>query len=261
MSNTFDIRRFVLLWKQHFIQNTQFLFLAGVAYVGVIFIVLSMAQIGNDLNPHDAQNFTGFLLAFIGIFGVLYVGYSFPAFRTKEKTINFLMVPGSTLEKFLFELISRIGIIFILLPVLFWLTFHMQGYFLTLFTEKVFEPVGFEFIDAIQLVNVHDSGWLPTMIISGFLLAFVLAFTGATMFVKQPLVKTLFAVALIITFYTSIAYIMIVPLGFREYNPPETMWLFPNHEAAAFRYVSVALIISILVMLFVSYRKLKEKEV
>ena len=141
-NNIFSGRRFMMLWRQHFIQNTKSLLLATGAYIAVIFIILSLVQIGNDMVPHDFEIFRGFMLAFVGIFGVVYVGHSFPAFRSKERSINYLMVPVSATEKFLFELISRIGIILILLPILFWITFHLQGYFLSVFSEYVFEPIG-----------------------------------------------------------------------------------------------------------------------
>jgi len=251
----------MLLWRQHFIQNTQLLLLATGAYIGVIFFILSLAQIGNDLVPHDLENFQGFLLAFVGIFGVVYVGHSFPAFRSKEKSINYLMVPGSVLEKFLFELLSRIGIILILLPLLYWITFHLQGYFLTMFTEQVFEPIGLGFLTSLEIPDMVDYAWLSTMIVSGVLLGFVLAFTGATMFSKQPLIKTLFALAVVMISYSVFVYIVIEHLGVGKYNPPDTMWLLPNNEIGAFRFFSAVLIAANMVMLFVAFRKLKEREV
>ena len=251
----------MLLWKQHLIQNTQILLLATGAYVGVIFFILTIVQLGNNLVPHDVENFRGFLLGFVGVFGIVYVGHSFPAFRSKEKSINYFMVPGSTFEKFLFEFLSRIGIILILLPLLFWITFHLEGYFFTMFTEFVFEPIGFGLISSITPIIIDDFVWIAIMIASGVLLGFVLAFTGSAMFSKQPLVKTLFALAVIMAFFSGFAYIIIEQLGVGKYNPPEVMWLFPNNEIAAFKFISVALIVANAIMLFVAYRKLKERQV
>lgn len=98
-NNIFNAKRFGLLFKQHFIHNGQFLVLSAVAYIGVIFIVLSFTQVGNELKPHDLNNFQGFLMAFVTVFGILYVGHSFPAFRSKESTIHYLMIPASVPEK------------------------------------------------------------------------------------------------------------------------------------------------------------------
>ncbi len=260
-NNIFSGKRFLLLFKQHFIHNNKLLLYSIVAYVGVVFLILSIGQLGNDLQPHDLENFRGFLLAFVAIFGILYVGYSFPAFRSKENTINYLMVPGSVPEKFLIEFISRVGIIFILLPVLFWITFHLQGYFFTLFMDFTFNPINISFLTNVDVPQIESWFWLSTLIISAVMLGFVLPFTGAAMFTKQPLVKTLFSVAVIVIFYSTIIYIIVEPLGLSKYNPNDSMWLIPINEAEAFRFFACALVIANMVMLFVAYRKLKEKEV
>lgn len=260
-NNIFNGKRFMLLAKQHFIHNYQLLLLGTVAYIGVIFILLSIVQIANDFQPHNVEIFRGFLLGFVGVFGILYVGHSFPAFRFKESTINYLMTPGSVLEKFMFELISRIGIMLILLPLLFWFTFHLEGYFISMFTNQVFEPLGFNLLEKIEFSEIDEFGWLFTMITSGVLFGFVLAFTGAAMFAKQPLVKSLFSVAVVLIFYIVFAYIVIEPLGLQKYNPPDSMWLIPNNEVEAFQFISMALILANLIMLFIAFRKLKEREV
>lgn len=103
--------------------------------------------------------------------------------------------------------------------------------------------------------------WFMTMIIALVMLGFVLPFTGGTMFSKQPLVKTLFAVALIVIFYVAVTYILLEPMGFGEYEPNESMWLMPHSEKGAMQFFGTLAIIGNLVILFVAYRKLKEREV
>lgn len=260
-NNIFSGKRFLMLFKQHFIHNNQLLLLATVAYVGVIFIVLSLVQVGQDFKPHDLENFRGFMIAFIVVFGILYAGYSFPAFRSKESTINYLMIPGSILEKFMFELISRIGIMLILLPLLYWITFHLQGYFIAMFTNGLFEPIGFQYLSKLDFPEIENLLWLSIMIGAATMLGFILPFTGAAMFSKQPLIKTLFSVAVIIAFYIGFAYIVIEHLGLRKYSPNDSAWFIPSDGIGAFQYFSVALILTNLIMLFVAFRKLKEREV
>lgn len=257
-NNIFSWKRFQLLFTQHFIHNSQFLLLSTGAYIGVIFIVLSLTQVGNNLEPHGLDSFQGFLVGFVTVFGILYVGHSFPAFRSKESTISYLMMPASALEKFLFEFVSRIGLILVTLPLLYWVTFHVQGYFFTMFTDPVFEP-----ISARYLVKIDDN--VPTLIYSliagGVLFALSLAFTGSAMFTKQPLVKSLFAVATVVMFFVGYSYIVIEHIGVGKYNPPERMLLVPLEEDSALSAVTVALFAATLVMLIVAYRKLKEREV
>lgn len=260
-NNRFSGARFLLLCKQHFIHNTQFLLLSTVAYIGVVVIVLSIAQMGSNLQSHDLDSFQGFLVGFFAIFGILYVGHAFPAFRSKESAITFLMVPASVLEKFVFEFISRIGIIVLILPLLYWVAFHLQGYFFTLFTDKVFEPIGLQYLIKIDVPDASYESAIYMMATTGILLAFALALTGAATFNKQPLVKTLFSLALIVIFYIGYSYIVVVHFGVKNYNPPDSMWLIPMDELAVLRWISVVLAVAIAVMLFVGYRKLKEKEV
>lgn len=257
-NNIFSGKRFQLLFKQHFIHNGQFLLLSSGAYVGVIFIVLSLVQAGNSLEPHRFENFQAFLITFVTVFGILYVGHSFPAFRSKESTISYLMLPTSTLEKFLFEFISRVGIILVTLPLLFWITFHLQGYFFTLFTDQTFKSVGVQY-----LVKIDDDvpGLVYWLTSSGVLFALSLAFTGAAMFTKQPLVKSLFAVAMIVMLFGGYSYIIVEHVGVGRYNPPDTMLLVPTEEETALTFFTIALFASTAVMLFVAFRKLKEREV
>lgn len=259
-NNTFSWTRFQLLFKQHFIHNTQFLLLSTVAYMGVIFIVLSLTQAGNALRPHDLENFQGFMIGFVSVFGILYVGHSFPAFRSKESTIGYLMLPASALEKFLFELINRIGLILLLLPILYWATFNIQGYFFTVFTEESFKPVGIYNLVAIPAPDSYKL-IIYSLIFGGVLMALSLAFAGASMFTKQPLVKTLFALALLVAFFFGYCYVAITQFGLEKYNPPADMLLVPLKEDSVLNFLCFAFFGVTAVMLFVAYRKLKEREV
>jgi hypothetical protein len=259
-NNIFSWKRLQLLFKQHFIHNSQFLLLSTGAYIGVIFIVLSLTQVGSDLEPHRLENFQAFLIGFVSVFGILYVGHAFPAFRSKESTISYLMMPASVLEKFVFEFISRIGLILLMLPLLYWATFNLHGYFFGIFTNEVFEPIGVQYLVKIDVPPDYQF-LLYSLVTGGVLLALSLGFTGAAMFTKQPLVKSLFAVALVVMFFVGYSYIFIEHLGIGRYNPPERMLLVPLEEDTALKAVTLALIAATAVMLFVAYRKLKEREV
>jgi hypothetical protein len=250
-----------LLFKQHFIHNAQFLLLSMVAYVGIIFIVLSITQVGNNLEPHQLEAFQGFLVAFVTVFSILYVGYSFPAFRLKESTISYLMLPASVLEKFAFEFVSRIVLIILTLPLLFWVTFNLQGYFFEIFSDDVFKPIGVQHLVWLDIPEPEYSFLIYSIISGGVLFALSLAFTGAAMFTKQPLVKSLFAVALVVMFFVGYSYIIMTQFGVEGYHPPENMVLVPLEEQTAMKSVAAALFVGTAVMLFVAFRKLKEREV
>ena len=248
-----------MLWRQYIIHNTHFLLLSAVAYIGTIFIVLSVVQAGEDFRPHDANGFQAFLIGFVAVFGILYAGHAFPSFRSKESTISYLMVPASATEKFVFEFVSRIAVI-LSMPLLFWATFHVQGFVFAIFADDAFHSVGLEYLVKIE-VEPDFRALAYAITTGGVLLAFVLAFSGAAMFDKQPLVKTLFAVAVIIAFFMGYVYIVLEHLGLEDYAPPETMFLIPLNELRALQLITLALFITIAVMLFVAFRKIKEREV
>jgi hypothetical protein len=259
-NNRFSSKRFGLLFKQHFIHSSQSLILSATAYLGVIFIVLSLTQVGNNLQPHGLEAFLGFLVGFVTVFGLLYVGHAFPAFRSKESAINYLMLPASVLEKFLFEVVSRIVIVILMLPLLYWVAFHLQGYFFGIFTPEAFKPFGIHHMVDLD-VSEDSSIIIYFLITGGVLFVLSLAFTGAAMFTKQPLVKSLFAVAMVVMFFAGYSFIVIEKLGLGKYNPPDHMLLVPLEEERVMMFFSVALLAGTAVMLFVAYRKLKEREV
>jgi hypothetical protein len=217
----------------------------------------------NDSDPYNIDIFTNFLIFFVAVFGILYSGHSFPDFRGKGSTINYLMVPSSVLEKFLFEFFSRLSIVIFLLPILFWITYNFQGYFFNLLTDQKFQAVGFkQLLDFKLLGQIKEQGfWFFTLISSLIILVFVLPFVGGTMFFKQPLVKTLFAVTLIVISYAGFLYFLLEPLGIGLYEPNDTTWLIPHNKEGGMRFFGSFTVIANLVFLFVAYRKLKEKEI
>ncbi len=254
--------RFLLLFKQHMIHNSKLMLFSAVGYCGVVYIILVFAQLSRDLEPLDTEVFLNALLAFASIFGILYTGHSFPAFRNKENTITYLTLPASVFEKFLFEFVNRILVMLIVLPFLFWLTFNLEGYTFELFNGLGFNPVGISDFMAMDNPVEKIPMWARVMIVSASFLVFVLPFTGAAMFAKHPLVKTLFSIAIIIAFYVTYIYILVEPLGLSEYDIDESnLLLFPNDEIGGFQMLTIVAVVANLVMLAVAYMKIKEKEV
>jgi hypothetical protein len=259
--NIFKRKRFILLFKQHFIHYNQLFVLAAVAYIGMIFIALSVTQLSNNLVPHNFDIFQGFLVGFVLIFGILYAGHAFPAFRTKESTINYLMLPGSLFEKFLLEFIVRIVFMIVALPLLYWITFHLQGYAFSMFTSLPFEPLGIQNLTRVDSGEENFPMLIKLMVGSVVMLGFVVSFTGAAMFSIQPLVKSLFSVAIIVLFFMGYSFLIAENFGLNTYNPPSDMWLVPLDDSDGLILLSSIFIFTSLVMLIVAYLKLKEKEV
>ena len=105
------------------------LIISAVGYCGAVFLVLFLGQLANDKEAFGIGPFLSFMVAFVAVFGIIYVGYSFPAMRSKEKSFGYLTLPASALEKFVFEFLNRIVVVLIVLPLLYWIVFNLEGYF------------------------------------------------------------------------------------------------------------------------------------
>ena len=195
------------------------------------------------------------------IFGVIYAGYSFPSLRAKESSISYITLPASVLEKFLLEFINRVLLAVILLPLLFWLTYNVGTYFLDL----VFRKFQYEFVGPAilreELADLLNDPVAMMLIVAVFFLALILPFTGAAFFVKQPLIKTLFSVASIVILYILMIYVVVDPLGLKNYIVPDDVKLLPVKKEEALLFFTIAVSVTNLIMLVVAYLKLKEKEV
>lgn len=261
INNTFNWKRFLLVCKQNLINSKRLMVFASIGYIGVIFIVLTIARAANDFQPLSVNVFLEMMITFISIFSILYIGYSFPALRNKESSISYLLMPASAFEKILFEFLNRVVLSVIALPLLFWFAFNMHGLVFELGTKEPFDFIGLSDIQTIDISPLDGKNWVKTLITACAFLVLILPFTGAAIFSKQPLIKSLFSVAIILMSYFGIVYIIMEPLGLQNYEVDGDLFLLPDGEVGALRFFSVLASIATVVMLLVAYLKLKEKEV
>lgn len=263
ISDAFSITRFGWLVKQHLIHNHRMLLISIVGFCGGLFMLLLIVQAMNDF---DTWTKDAFHATFVTIFiatALLYTGTSFPGLRTREKSYSYLLNPASTLEKFLFELISRIILFIVVVPFLYWLVYHLEGYFLqAIYSRFEFTSQSLVEIPFLELDVPEDSTlpyWAIAMPFAFGLLIFTLPFTGAAVFMKYPLPKTLFAVAIVFFFHVFLVFFFLEILDFGK-GPGNGRVLGMDAEAAIKFFTSYAVIANI-VVLTASYFKLKEREV
>lgn len=92
------------------------------------------------------------------------------------------------------------------------------------------------------------------------LLLFTLPFTGATVFSKSPLIKTVFVAALIFFGNLFLVYFFLEIMGFSQYHPNEPI-LFIRHMEDGLLTCIVGTIIFNAGFVAAAYFKLKEREV
>jgi hypothetical protein len=194
------------------------------------------------------------LAIFFAIFGFTLFGSAFPAFRTKEKTQVFFMIPASAHEKFLFEIISRMILLFLIIPVFFWITYLMEGYFYEAITNIPFIPVRpFEVWEKLN-EKVGNNYFFPSIILLGLAIPFM----GATIFMRNPMGKTLFYSAVILLFHLFMVYLAGKYFNFKGIGG-DPLWIKEGKDAAIF--FSIYFFILTIGFLSVAYFKLKEREV
>jgi len=126
---TFSFNRFVLLLKKEISENIRNVLIT-------IFITLFLVSLMITLEATLTSPLKGIIIAvqnslkayyFIGLFVLssAFAGFSFPALRKTEKTINYLSLPASAFEKFLsYFTLSTIGF-FTLYSILFFIFYSI----------------------------------------------------------------------------------------------------------------------------------------
>lgn len=230
---------------------------------GVLFIIFFLTQFNFGVRTIDAGSLVVvYVLTFAGA-GILYTGSAFSGFRSKEKSIHYLLIPASRFEKFLCEYVIRIVVFMLAFPILFWLVYNMSGATFGVL-HPIFTYTYQEFFFIPEYV-VRPDGMNPyPLIISGAFFVLTIPFAGASMFSKHPLIKTLFGISIIFLFHLFLIYFFVVVLNFRNYNisrDEAQIYILPTSAEKAIAFFTITSFIANVMLILIAYFKLKEKEV
>ncbi len=251
-----------LLYKQAFIENKKELLIYIGGLCGGILLVTSFFILVLDTNmlawPEKWRNddyILVFMFMFVGV-GILYNSMAFPGFRSKEKSLIYLMLPVSTSEKFIFEFTNRLLFYIVGFPLLVWVLMNFLGFVIH---ELVPEFVNYKF--NLAPIFSEFQGCEKALAFFAGLLMFTIPFTGASHFQKKTLIKTLFTLAITLGAYGLLAYMLFKGLDLGNYNPVNNRITFLSSKEDIIQYLCLAAMATNLLLLTVSYFKLKEKEV
>jgi len=263
MNNTFNLGRFVALIRQGILYDHKMYAMSLVGFAGGLFITCFLFHFSQGSTIlHPGVIVILYILTFI-VSGLLYAGSAFSGFRSKEKGIWFLMNPASRIEKFLWEYISRILFFMVVVPIVFWAMYNAEGRILSiLYPSFSYQYQAFFIIPP----NIPRPGGLNPypLIISLSFFVLTVPFTGAAIFNKHPLIKTLFSISIIFFFHLFLVYFFVEVLNFKYYNvsPREThLYLLPTSEEKGVWFFSITSLLANVLLTFIAYFKLKEKEV
>lgn len=256
-NQTFSIKRFGLLIKREYILRQSFILtiLSGllVALLGITIILLL-----SDRNYRHWSNSeqTALFMVLFSVLGILFAGTAFPVFRNQKKTMDFLLIPNSSTEKYLFEVVFRIVLFLILFPILFWVSANISGHIVNWVTANhhdlsydLLTPLNFLIKELDMVQGVYTILALIVFIIS-------IPFVGASFFSKNPLFKTILFLAILIGTSVFYGWVLDQILDFTHSNPPET----DISPETALNLLTGFLVLSTFVLHSVAFYRLKEKE-
>jgi hypothetical protein len=263
MNDQFDIARFFSLVRLNVIQERRLYAVSVIGFGGGLFIVFFLAHLFFGTIQWSPQKMAWAYLVTCMVAGILYAGASFPGFRSKDRTICYLLNPASRLEKFLWEGFSRVAFLFVALPVLFWAVYNVESAIVSALDSRftyAYHP--FFFLPTLDFLPPSLRN--AAMLVSLVLMVFLVPFAGSAIFSRQPLIKTLFGVSLIFFFNLLLAYVVLEVFHLNRYNisPRDThIYLFPNSADRAARFFLFASLLTNVWVIAIAWYKLKEKEV
>lgn len=253
IQSIFSLKRFGLLIKRETIMKQSFLLMAiigAVIAIATAIVLFLMADRGNR-TYWDSFIFPVSIVMF-AIFGILFAGTAFPALRNHKKTLDFLLVPNSTTEKYLYEVLFRIVAFFIVFPVLFWIGANLGGMIFNSFTLDHYD-LGYNLFYPFKEIHKNMRITETEVAIYAFALFLIsIPFTGAAFFSKVPLLKT----AIFLAVFVGIFYFYGWALDrvFHFGIDPEIS------EETGMKYLTIFILFSTLVLHTSVFFRLKERE-
>ncbi len=258
----FSFQRLMQLGKQSFIINKKLIGITLAAFSGILFFALFLMQSNSHFVNWDNKDSIVTFIALFFVMGIMYSSLAFPAFRSKEKSMTYLMLPTSAAEKFVFEILVRIFAFIFLMPLFYWLVANIEGLVVHSFIPEL---TNYKFSFSGTLAEWENQGkfegWARLLAIQGILFVFISSFTGASHFSKSPLLKTILTFSLILAGYGIFSYLLFKGFNLREYHPSDDRILFISNKNTALEVSAILSTILNIILLSVAWFKLKEKEV
>lgn len=272
LNNYFNVKRFSRLLKQDLLINRT-KYLLGILGLGVIsylimyfFLYSTKEQMLSTYNYINSY-YVGFFIFYMMAIGVV-IGTAFPDLTDKIKTNNFLLTPGSVLEKLLVQFVIRIGLFIPIALGLFWTVLRLAKASLVSDLAKGFDVSKIPCFNFRMLItNTYNNQlidkWLILFLVFGLFSYGTYLFAGTTYFKRYALIKTVIVSAVVLGI--SILFMMLLS---HIFYPKETYGFNIQFEPIqvtenldSFKIAALGLtFFSWMFFLAMAYFKLKEKE-
>lgn len=270
-NNYFNVKRFSRLLKQDLLINRTKYLLTIVGLGFVTYLLLYWFLNSNKDNMIQNQYFIiqnyGMCLGFYMVAVGVVVGTAFPDLADKIKTSNYLLNPGSTLEKVMLQFLLRIGVFIPIALGLFWIAIRLAKGSLTP-GDSGLDPSLIPYFEFRLLVTRYYTNelydiWQILFMIFGLFSYGVYLFAGATYFKRHALVKTVIVSGIVLA--SSVLFSILLS---HIFYPQETHgfsmklknFAVTEHLNSSMIFMLWLALFSWLFFLPITYFKLKEKE-
>jgi hypothetical protein len=178
MNNTFDIKRFGMLFKKHTIEHSKTYALSTAVLFGVILLVLLFFSMMNRWHLSEQEQIIVLIFSMSG-FGSIFGSMVFADLGDRSKAIPALMLPSSHFEKFLVGLLYSYFI---------FLVVYVASFYLA---DFIVLSIGNSDMDEDKMINIFQTtGRRPILTFMSFTLFHAFVFWGSVFFKKLHFVKT-----------------------------------------------------------------------
>ncbi len=263
MNNTFDIKRFSMLFKKHTVEHSKTYGLSIAVLFGVILLILLFYSMMDRWHLNAKMQIMVLVFTMAG-FGSIFGSMIFADLGDRSKVIPALMLPASHFEKFLVGLLYSYFIYLIVYVVSFCLA------------DFIVVNMGNHELDEDKMINIFETtGRQPAIAFMIFTLFHAFVFWGSVFFKKLHFVKTTIVFFVCLGVLSAINGLVLnmyfaahtnfsvgAPFGnltVYQPSPNYTMWnLQPTEEFD--NYSRIVFVIVVLLFWTTTYFRLKEKE-
>lgn len=258
MNNHFNLSRFGLLFRKHTIEHYRTYLMALGVLLGAMFVTMGTINYLASRPLEATEQIIFFFFFFIGA-GMVFSSTVFAQLGDKKKSIAFLTLPVSQLEKYLVGWLYSFPI---------YLLLYVPSFYLVLYLLLSIDP---RVVGEPQLLNVLTAEPSLQLLIIFYALFNALMLTGSVYFNKNHFIKTAFAGFVgILLFYHLNKFIVQAMLGrdIVSVGPFSAAMFMENEqrfEVGAYEgnehLILMLVVVLALISWVVAYFKIKEKQV
>lgn len=250
-NDIFSIKRFQLFFQRYLFLNYKGVFIAFASISGLLIFIAVLTSIGHSVISQEAFIVLSYVSYFLG--GAIITSACFNELHKPEKSIHFLTLPASPLEKFATAYISTTVIYSFVAVAFYYIAYYVASLLAMMLTNTPLEPINFFDAELIRVMEIY-------------FVAQSVFFLGAIYFRGHNFLKTLLSL-FIISFAVSILQTLFSLMIFGDLifsNIDESNWNAKGNDYFMDTLLPMVKIIGLymlpIFLLVVSYIRFNERE-